>query len=194
MNNFEVDNVLLTMSVIVDKREQPNERAEKRYQGFKIPYNRATLNYGDYTYNAVLPNGTPIYDESKTIYPNVMIERKMSLDELANCFTLKSDKDCRELGLRNRFEKEFYKAKENGARCYLLVEDSNFEKLLNHRYDSRFNPKAFFSSLMAWIARYDIHLVFCQKELSGKIIKEILYRELKERLEAGEYDNGLIQS
>ena len=192
MDNFEVENCLNTMSVIVDKREQPSERVNKRYAGFNIPFNRATLNYGDYTYNAVLPNGTPIYDESKTVFPKVMIERKMDLDELANCFTMKGDKECLEMGLRNRFEKEFYRAIENNARCYLLVEDANFEKILNHRYNSKFNSKAFFSSLMAWQTRYNIHVVFCQKELSGKIIKEILYRELKERLENGEYDYGLV--
>ncbi|MCQ2544527.1 MAG: ERCC4 domain-containing protein [Lachnospiraceae bacterium] len=192
MDIFEVENCLNTMSVIVDKREQPGERADKRYSGFNIPYSRATLNYGDYTYNAVLPDGTPIYDESKTVFPKVVVERKMDLDELANCFTLKQDKECKALKLRNRFEREFYRATQNGARCYLLIEDSNFEKLLNHRYNSKFSPKAFFASLMAWQARYDLHVVFCQKELTGKIIKEILYRELKERLENGEYDNGVV--
>ena len=188
MDNFEIENVLRTMSIVVDNREQPGDRADKRYRSFGVPYNRATLNYGDYTYNAVLPNGQPIYDLSKTIYPKVIVERKMSLEELSGCFTGKTDIECKKLGVRNRFDKELFRAADNKCKIYLLVEDATYEKILNHRYSTGLNPKSFISTLFARVSRYDVTPIFVQHELSGRLIYEILYRELKERLENGEYD------
>jgi hypothetical protein len=35
--------------------------------------------------------------------------------------------------------------------------------------------------------RYDLQLVFCKEETSGKIIKELLYRDLKERIARSEF-------
>lgn len=177
MNNFEIEDCLRSMQIIVDTREQPSKRAEKRYQSFSVPYKRQTLSYGDYTYNFNLPNGYPLYDEKETIKGHVVIERKQDLVELSQCF-------CQS---RERFEREFERAKENNASIYLLVEDASWENLINGKYATRFNSKAFFASITAWMARYDIKIIFCKSETSGKMIREILYRELKERLENGKY-------
>lgn len=78
--------VLRSMEILVDTREQQTERAKKRYERFGCPYHRCTLSYGDYSYNATLPDGTKIYDVCETVSPACVIERKMSLDELAACF------------------------------------------------------------------------------------------------------------
>ena len=107
----------------------------------------------------------------------VCIERKMNLDELAGCFTRE----------RKRFEAEFKRAQENGAKIYLLVENATWENLLNGKYRSKFNAKAFEASIIAWTIRYNMQIIFCKDETSGELIKEILYRELKERLENGQY-------
>ena len=83
----EEKNMLSSMVVLVDRREQPTKRAEKRYESFGIPYRKVTLSYGDYSYNALLPDGTWLFTEDKALSPYVVIERKMNLDELASCFT-----------------------------------------------------------------------------------------------------------
>ena len=36
--------------------------------------------------------------------------------------------------------------------------------------------------------RYNMNVIFCKEETSGRLIKEILFRDLKERLERGEFD------
>ena len=54
--------VLDSMTVLVDTREQDTERARWRYAAIGLPAVRCTLDYGDYSYNAVLPDGTAIYD------------------------------------------------------------------------------------------------------------------------------------
>ena len=44
---------------------------------------------------------------------------------------------------------------------------------MNNQYDNQNN---------AWMARYNARIIFCKAEISGRIIKEILYREGKELL------------
>ena len=168
------------MVVLVDSREQPTKRAEERYKLFGSPYERATLSYGDYTYNAMLPTGKPLFDTSKTIEPLIAVERKESLDELAQCFTRG----------RDRFQREFERATANKAQIFLLVENASWENLLNGKYRSRFNAKAFEASVLAWSIRYGLQLIFCKEESSGILIHDILYRDLKERLERGDFDGG----
>lgn len=178
MDIFEQKKVLESFQILVDSREQETERAKKRYQSFEVPYHRATLNYGDYTYNAVLPDGNKIFDLDKTIIPFCTVERKMSLDELAGCFTRS----------RERFKNEFEKAADHECRIFLICENSSWENLLNGKYRSKFNANAFLASSVAWMIRYNMNVIFCKEETSGKLIKEILYRDLKERLERGEFD------
>lgn len=177
MDNFEIDSCLKSMSICVDTREQVSRRAVNRYESFGCPYSRSKLDYGDYAYNFTLPDGKTLYDKNDAIYPDVCIERKMNLEELSQCF-------CQG---RKRFEREMQRATDHGAKVYLLVENANFENLLNGKYKTKFNANAFTASLFAWTARYNITPIFCKAETSGKIIYNILYRELKERLNRGQY-------
>ena len=179
METFDRIEMLESIVVLVDNREQPTERAKRRYEQFGFPYKRSTLSYGDYAYNAKLPNGKWLYDPDKTVKPCCIVERKMSLDELASCLTHS----------RDRFEREFKRAKENGARIILLVENASWENLLAGRYKSKMKPSSFYGSLVSWIIRYDIQPIFCKSELSGRLIREFLYKDLRERIENGEFDN-----
>ena len=178
MEQRDEKRMLDSMIILVDRREQPTERAEKRYQSFGVPYHKATLAYGDYAYNFMLPDGSWLLNENETVNPSVMIERKMNLDELANCFTHS----------RDRFEREFRRAKDHNARIILLVEDASWENLMNGKYLCRFNQNAFFASLCSWLMRYDIQLIFCKKETTGRIIRELLYRDMRIRIERGEFN------
>ena len=177
MDIFEQKQVLDSFEILVDTREQDTERARDRYERMNVPVFRAKLNYGDYTYNATLPSGETLFDINNNVNPVCAVERKMSLDELAMCL----GKD------RKRFEREFDRAREAKARVILLCENASWENLMNGRYRSRLNPNAYLGSLTAWSVRYDFQIVFCKEETSGKLIREFLYRDLKERLERGEF-------
>ena len=106
------------------------------------------------------------------------IERKMSLDELAACYTHD----------RARFTREFERAQDCGTKIYLLIENATWENLFNGKYRSKFGSNAFAASVLAWLARYDCQIIFCKSETSARLIHDILYRELKERLERGDFD------
>lgn len=177
MTPFDQEAVLESMTILRDTREQDTERARRRYKSFGVPCNPAVLDFGDYTWQAILPDGSTIHDTTQRIIPRISIERKMNLDELAGCFTHD----------RKRFQAEMERAKDSGGRMFLLCENSNMENLFAGKYRSKFNPKAFTGSLFAWVIRYDLNIIFCKEETSGKIIKEILYRDLKERLANGEF-------
>lgn len=177
MTNFEIDDILKSFEILVDTREQPNRKAQKRYSQFGCPVKKRKLEYGDYTFNFTTQNG-PHFKEGEKVFPEVVIERKMDLVELSQCF-------CQS---RKRFREEFERAKAHNSKIFLIVENSSFENLYAGKYGTKFNSKAFTASLWAWTARYNISTIFCKAEISGKIIKDILYRELKERLERGDYD------
>lgn len=176
MDHFEINEILQTFQIVADTREQNTPRASERFKSFGVPVQRATMNYGDYC-GLITINGEPIYDTSSRISASCCIERKMSLDELAMCFTRG----------RDRFRREFERAADQGAKVYLLVENASWEAIQKHRYRSRFNPSAFQASLVAWSIRYNLTPVLCKAETSGELIKEILYRDIKERLARGEY-------
>lgn len=167
-SNFEVDKMLESMTVLVDTREQPTERFHKRTEGFQCPFERKCLPYGDYSAQYIDLDGKTVSLENK-----VAIERKKDLDEICMCFTRE----------RARFEREFQRAKDDKARMYLLIENENWEKALNWKYRSQFNPKALKASLLAWTARYGLHIFYCKEETTGGMIRDILYYELKEILQ-----------
>lgn len=182
MDRKQVDAILGTFRIIVDNREQSTPKARRRYKAFGA-VEHATLSYGDYCGNIDI-NGKPLLDTSARISPACAIERKMSLDELAMCFTRG----------RARFEREFQRAKDAGAKVYLLVEDATYEDIIKHRYRSKFAATAFLASLLTWSARYNLTVVFCRSESSGDLIREILFREMRERLETDRCGNTQIKN
>lgn len=169
MDIFDIEKSLKNITILYDTREQPTSKLERRISQFGCPALRKKLDYGDYSIKCVLPN-----QEEYTLENRVVIERKMNIDELAMCMGRE----------RKRFEAEFERSARDGAKVYLLIENGSMDKILRHDYSSRMNSKALISSLCAWMPRYNMIPIFCTSQNSGKIIKEILFRELKEHLAA----------
>ena len=173
MTNFEIRDCLDSMVILCDTREQPTERLKRRLEATGLPYERKKLDAGDYSCKCTLPDGEELDFSTK-----VAVERKMNLDELCQCFGKE----------RARFEREFERAKAAGCRIYLIVEDGNWEKAYNGKYRSLLKPQALIASIDAFRARYGMQLDFCKPETTGRLIKDILYRELKEYLEGLDND------
>lgn len=177
MEGYEIQNCLDSMKILVDSAEQPTGEYIRRCESFGVPYERRNLVYADYTYDCLLPSGSWLHDSDKPIKGHAVIERKMSLRELSGNLCQNWDRFCR----------EFDRAKENGASVYLLVEDASWMKIITGKYGTKFNSKSYLHRLLKLISVYQIKPIFVHKELSGQMIYEILYRELKTRLESGEY-------
>ena len=175
MTPFELNRSLASMVLLVDTREQPTKRLKRRLEDAGLPYERKKLNVGDYSCKCTLPDGSEL-----DLSDRVAIERKMDLGELCLCFGKN----------RKRFEKEFIRAREAGTKIYLLVEGDNWEKTYNGKYNSLYGSKALVGSINAFRARYGMQMDFCKEETTGKLIRDILYRELKEYLQEMEDDEG----
>ena len=167
MHPVEVEDALESMVLLVDTREQQTPRSKVRYAQFGIPYERQTLNFGDYSAKVRMPSG-----EWHCFDREIVIERKLGLEELSACFFQE----------RNRFTREFEQAKAAGARIYLLIENASWLDIIRHNYKTRVSPKAFAGSILAFEARYDCKVQFCSQLCSGSLIRDILHYEVRERL------------
>ena len=171
MDIFDVQYALSHITVLVDTREQDTPQSRKRLESMGFPFERQKLDFGDYSAKCSFPDGREL--DFSALFA---VERKMSLDELANCY-------CKG---RSRFTREFEKARQAGSKLYLLVENATWENVYNGRYRSKMSAKALTASMLAWLSRYNCQLIFCKAETSGRLIGDIVYREVKERLERGE--------
>ena len=152
------------MVCLVDTREQDTPAFRERISHFD-QWERHKLDAGDYSAKFLLP-------DSSWFFLPVAVERKYAIDELCMCY-------CQQ---RGRFEREFERALEAHSKLYLLVEGGSWENVYSGKYRSQMNPKSLVGSILAWLARYNCQLMFCKKETSGQLIKDILYREGKEAL------------
>lgn len=168
MTYAEVNDVLASMVILYDTREQPTPALMRRLSAFPCETRREMCGFGDYTAACTLPDGSEY-----SLNGVVAIERKMSLDELSRNFTAG----------RDRFAREFDRAKDNGGKLYLLVENASWDMLFAGRYKTKFNRDSYIASLMAWQARYGTQVLFCTSEISQMVIYKVLRYELKERLE-----------
>ncbi len=167
MHPFEIQHAVEGMSVLCDTREQNTKRLAKRLEGMNCAIIRKKLSFGDYSAIFPLPNGDIFSLENL-----VCIERKYAIDELCQCF-------CQG---RKRFENEFERAKQAGAKMYLLIEDATFEQMYKETYRSKMSANALLASIFAYLSRYDCQLLFCRQETSGRLIADILRKEGTEHL------------
>lgn len=163
----EIDSILSTIEIIVDTREQNTPALRKRMEGFGCPSIRQKLDYGDYSFQFTLPDGT--VQSGQTI---AVVERKMSLSELASCFT----------SGRARYRREFERAMKTGVKVHTIIENASFEKMYGGDYRSKLNPKSFIRSYLSWRNRYKMQIHFCKAETTPRLIRDIMYYSLREYL------------
>lgn len=165
---------LKTLTLLCDTREQDTASLRRRLEGVGLPVRREKLDFGDYSAR------TENFDFSKAF----SIERKMSLDEIAQNLTRG----------RKRFAREFERAKAVNARMYILIENAVWEDVYKRNYRTLVYPKALAASLFTWQARYDAKIIFCRSITTPLIIREILHREARRALEqiakAGDTDGA----
>lgn len=167
MNVPEVEEILKSIKIIVDTREQKTEQAERRWEAFGIPIVRKKLNFGDYSAVCTLKNGEEISLENK-----FCIERKMDAEEIANCLG----------NARDRFFREFERAKAEQGKIVLLVENCSYERILSHQYRSQLHPNSFIAGLITLMTRYDCSVMFCQAISTPILISKLLKAKMKEEL------------
>lgn len=155
----EKKELLKTLTVIVDTREQNCDHILKYFDKAKIPYVRRTLNYGDYSFyipkNESLSIPRDIYFDKE-----IVVERKGSLEEISGNLSAKD---------RDRFEKELCLCPPNKV---LMVEGGSYSDMIHGNYRTSYSNKAFWASLHKFWHKYSIPFVFMPvKEDSGVFIR-----------------------
>lgn len=164
--NREQKELLASMHLLVDTREQKNNHITAWLDQKKIAYKRQKLDQGDYSF--YLPKN-PKLDIDRDLYFNneVCIERKNSVDELVGNFA--SD--------RTRIENEFIKQQ---GKMVLLIEDGGYDDIINGNYRSKYSIQSAIGTLHAFSARYNIPFIFIDSKYSGHFIYYTLSYYLRE--------------
>ena len=93
------------------------------------------------------PNSILNIDRTLDFSHQIMIERKANLEELSSNFTTS----------RSRFQEEM--ATFSGKK-YLLIENANYEDIINQKYDTKLSSKAYLASVHAFNHRYNLEIMF----------------------------------
>lgn len=173
LTDKELNSLLKSMKICYDTREQ-DEHVKDELSKKGIECERRKLDYADYTFvipkNESLGIFNDLYGDDK-----IVIERKKSLDELAN--NLSND--------RERFEYELQR--KGNARFILIVENGSFEDIKKHKYQSLYQPKSYLATLYTFMARYNMQVVFLNREYVSEYIYLMCYYQLREIIK----NNGL---
>lgn len=162
----EKDQLIKSIGIWVDTREKNNKWVTDWFDKHKITYKSKALSNGDYSF--YIPSNPELNIERTLDFSHkIMIERKANLDELSNNFTTS----------RSRFQEEM--ATFDGKK-YLLIENSNFEDIINHNYDSKFSPKAYLASIQSFNHHYGLEIMYMpNKEFSAVWIYSIFVYYLR---------------
>ena len=151
--------------IIVDSREKAKaiKGILKTFEAEGIDYEVSKLLFGDYI------------EYSR---PQLAIDRKQNIAELAKNCTVESE----------RFKRELERAQRANSRLVILVEQNRYKDrdewihvediadlMLWSSPHTTIRGEKVFRVLSAWVNKYDIEVRFCDKRQTGRKILEILY-------------------
>ena len=170
-SDTELKEILKTLVVLIDTREQENIHITDYFDKRKIKYEEMKLEHGDYTF--YIPKNEDLGIQRELYFNNIVtVERKGSLEELSGNFC----------NGRSRIEEEFTRKK---GKMYLMVEGASYEDIVRHNYNTEYNPVSFIATLDTYEARYGIQTSFTSKISAGNFIYHKFKYHLREYLKNG---------
>ena len=145
--------LIKSLVYLYDSREQANSHWLDYFAKKGLKTREKKLESGDYS---VMAPGGIIKGIERDIYfsDNIVIERKNSLEELSGNLTVG----------RDRFNSEL---KRTNATVYLIIEDGEgWERIMDGRYETNFQPLSFYHSLNSMIAKYGMQVHFMPRKLA----------------------------
>lgn len=132
--------------IIVDTREKDNH-IQDALQKYNIKYIRQKVDYGDYS---AMIKKCDEYGINEDIVLDVSVERKRSLDELAN-----------NLGKENkRFKRELQRCVDNNGNMIIMIEGENYSDIASANYRSKLTPKQYLGILHSIYPKYGVPFIF----------------------------------
>lgn len=153
----ETKKLLKEMVILVDSREKENSHILEYFKRAGIACTKTKLDYGDYSF--MIPASAA--GEDIFFHRDIVIERKASLEELSGNLAQE----------RERFEKEFLRAGNDGAKVYLMVEaPGGYSDIIGANYRTKLTPQAYMASLKTWESRFGTNVQFINRKYSGYYI------------------------
>ncbi len=162
----EIDQIINSMVILVDKREKENSHILNYFDKKKISYINKSLSQGDYSF--YIPKNESLSILRDYYFDNqICIERKASLEELSGNFTQQ----------RDRFEKELSLCK---AKLILMIENANYSDIIEGKYNTQYNKKSYWASLHSFWFKYNLPFMFIpNNDYSGVFIRGVFTYYLK---------------
>jgi len=142
----EKKEVLKSITVLVDTREQESNHILQYFKKKKIPYKIKKLNHGDYSF--FIPKNDGLDIPRDIYFDNIIaIERKANLNEIIGNLTTK----------RAEFKHEF---STYAGKMYLLIEDTEYQDIIEGNFDSKMAPATLLSNLHALNHKYGLEIMY----------------------------------
>ena len=157
--------------LLIDTREKPKaiRSIVKAFDKEGIQYESTKLLFGDYMdYNR----------------PQIVVDRKQNIAELAKNCTVEHE----------RFKRELERAQRANSRLVVLVEQNRYKSgdtyvnvesieglMLWSSPHTKIRGEKIYRVLASWCAKYPLTVEFCDKRSTGKRILEIIYGDKHER-------------
>lgn len=164
----ELKNILKSMVILCDTREQSNDHIVGYFEKKGVPYKSKALSFGDYSVMIPANNEMGIM---RDLYfdKSIVIERKGSIEELSGNLT----------NGRERFKDELIRASK--AEFHLMVEGRSFSDIIAHNYTTQFSEKAYLASLLSLQCEHGFNLSFIDRKDAGLYIYSFLYYHVRNR-------------
>ena len=167
----ELKELLGSMKILVDTREQANQHILGGLDKLGIAYDTKKLDYGDYS--CYLPANSDLGILRDIHYTSrFAIERKGSLEELSGNLTKH----------RQQFENELLRASGAGCQLILMIEQGSWADIEAGKYATQFNKKAFAASLLSYQARYGLQIAFVNQAIAPGFTARTFHYWIRESL------------
>lgn len=162
----EQEELLNSITIVCDTREQKNEHVTSYFDSKKIPWINRKLDACDYSF--LLPKNEDL-GISRDLWfdKECAIERKNSLEEISGCFTES----------RERLKKEFIIAPKNKV---MIIENASYVDMVCGNYNTKYDSKSFWASYHSFWHEFNLPIMFIpDKKYTGLFIKGYFYYYLR---------------
>lgn len=164
----ELRDLLSSMTIIIDTREKSNNHIIEWFDNKDIKHIKQSLPHGDYSF--LLPKNEQLgINRDMYFYNDITIEKKNSIDELAQNFSADRDRISDEL-LRHKGD------------MIIMIEESNYGDILNQNYKSKYSVQSFVGTLHSFSLRYNTPFIFIPKDNAAQFIYFTFFYWLRNKL------------
>lgn len=156
--------------ILHDTREQENTHILEWFDKKKVLHQARALDIGDYSFK-IKETVDDIRLAGLWYTDMLFIERKNSLDELAQSI------------LQKRFHAEIKLASVIPHKALIIENCTGYGDILAHKYQSNYNPKAFYNSLRKIAFRYGLEIIFVPSEEVNYMVGQHIWTLCKTALE-----------